>query len=312
MIHNISSNDIINSLIPNWKIAKNNFIFSTYANNKEIPKYDTFTNYIINEFNKVNKENNLEDEEIPKETIDKIVKLHDFGLQIEFSLIKINKNDIIFPICDIGKNRSQFMFYYLKNLQDNHNNFFTTGYPTSGDELATILKDNNSSVLSGFQVPYKSDCFSVSLISLIGFEYSRSIHIFDKFLKEQQEYIHSDLRNLESYKFKNHKYDIYEKNRNDALFINDLFKKYFLNPNNIKKILGKETNNVIYLCLSPNSFINLLNLLYFVKENDKSINFANTKIIYFGFKDIFQRSSVNQTILNDLIKKINSSIVFIN
>jgi len=311
-MYNPSLIDIKNSLIPNWKIPKNNFIFSTNSNNKEIPKYDTFRNYVINEFNKVNKENNLDYQEIPKETINKIVELQELGLQIEFSLIKINKNDVIFPICDIGKNRSQFMFYYLKNLQDNHNDFFTTGYPTSGDELNTILSDSNSSVLSGFQVAYKSDCFSVSLISLISFEYSRSIHIFDKILKEQQEYIHSDLKNLESYKYRNHKYDIYEKNRSDAIFIKDLFKKYFLNTNNIKKVLGNNTDNIIYLCLSPNSFINLSNLFYLIKENDKSINFANTKIIYFGIKDIFQRSSVNQMQLNDLIKKINSSVILIN
>lgn len=311
-MYNPSLIDIKNSLIPNWKIPKNNFIFSTNSNNKEIPKYDTFRNYVINEFNKVNKENNLDYQEIPKETINKIVELQGLGLQIEFSLIKINKNDVIFPICDIGKNRSQFMFYYLKNLQDNFDSFFTTGYPTSGDELNTILLDSNSSVLSGFQVPYKSDCFSVSLISLIGFEYSRSIHIFDKILKEQQEYIHLDLKNLESHKYRNHKYNLYEKNRRDAIFIKDLFKKYFLNPNNIKKVLGSDSNDIIYLCLSPISFINLSNLLYLIKENDKSINFANTKIIYFGIKDIFQRSSVNQMQLNDLIKKINSSVILIN
>lgn len=311
-MYNLSFNHIKNSLIPNWKIPKNKFIFINNPNNKEILKYDTFRNYVINEFNKVNKDNNLENQEIPNETIDKIVELQGLGILFEFSLIKINKNDVIFPICDIGKNRSQFIFYYLKNLQDNYNNFFMTGYPTSGDELATIIKDSDSSVLSGFQVPYKSDCFSISLISLIGFEYSRSIHIFDKILKEQQEYIHYDMKNLELYKFKKHKYDIYEKNKSDAIFIKDLFKKYFLNPNNIKKVLENDTKNIIYLCLSPNSFINLSNILYLIKENDKSINFANTKIIYFGIKDIFQRSSVNQIQLNDLIKKINSSVVLIN
>lgn len=174
------------------------------------------------------------------------------------------------------------------------------------------IEDSNSSVLSGFQVPYKSDCFSISLINLLGFEYSRSIHVFDTILKEKQEYTHTDLKNLELYKYRNHKYNIFEKNRNDTIFIKDLFIKYFLNPENIKKILKSDTCNITYLCLSPNSFINLCNIFYTLKQKNPLLNLTNTKIIYFGIKDIFQRSSINQKELSSLIKKINSSITYVN
>lgn len=302
--------EIKDSLIPNWQIPNNNFTFINNIKKKENTKYNNFKDYIINEFYKINKENDFT-EDLSNDIIDKILELSTFGVQFVFSLIKINKNDVIFPICDIGKNRSQFMFYFLKYLQTFYNNQFTTGYPASGDELNTIIKESNSSILSAFQVSYKSDCFSISLIDLLGFEYSRSIHIFDKVLKDKEEYSLSDLKNFEIYKLKNHKYNIYDKNKSDTLFINDLFKKYFLNPENVKNILSNDTNNIIYLCLSPSSFIILCNLFHYLKLNDESLNLSNTKIIYFGLKDIFQRSSVNKKLLDDFIQKINSSISFI-
>ena len=300
----MENNKIKNSLIPQWTFNTVKSLNIPECKIIENPKITDYAEYIKNGFKTTNKNNGLL-EELTLENINVMTDLHKLGVEFEFSIINILDNDVIFPICDVGKNRSQFLFYYLKNLQSKFNNAFFIGYPASGDELNTIFVENKSSVLSGFQVPYKSDSFSNAMYSVFGKEYSRSIHIFDSVLKEEEPYSNQDLQNLEYFKYKNHKYDIFNK---DCDFIKELFKKYYLNPDNLRKVINCDefTNyRITYLCLSPSSFISLSDLLY--RLNKKM---SNVKIVYFGVQDIFQRSSINQSQLNDFITKINSSVKF--
>lgn len=307
---------LYNALIPNYSFQSNILLnFNKKSNVKKMTEINDFYEYILSHFNNTNKINGLT-EELNNDVLLKINNLHYHGIEFDFSVINIAINDIIFPLCDIGKNRSQFIFYYLKSLQSIKNNTFLTGYPMSCDELTTLFKDNNNSILSGFQVPYKSDSFSNSMLYVFNKEYSRSIHVFDKILKEKEDYIKGDISNLESHKYKNHIYDIFDKDKD---YIKELFINYYLNPLNIKKILNDNLNinetkminyRITYLCMSPMSFINLCDIFYKLKQENNKLDLTNVKIIYFGITDIFQRSSINKHILNNFIEQINDFIHF--
>ena len=117
---------------------------------------------------------------------------------------------------------------------------------------------------------------------------------------KKEEYKDYDLKNYEIYKYIEHKHNIFD-TPNDN--IKDLFKKYFLTPGNIKNY------NITYLCLSPESFYNMCNLLYFMNKTEK-INFENTRVIYYGIKDIFQTSTIKNNVLDDFLIQIQMGTYF--
>ena len=303
---NYTDDEIKNSLIPNWTFSTNDLLTPKTLINKYLMNNTINKEQIINEFNKTNKNNDLIEEPNDKFP-DVVIKLNNLGIKFEFGLIIISKDDVIFPMCDVGKNRSQFMFYYLKNIQSKLNNVFLTGYPSSGDELKSINSDSNS-ILSSFKPVYKSDNFSDTTRQIFGKEISRSIHIFDNLLKKKEEYSIQDLKNYENYKYAQHKYEILDIKSNDIDKIKNLFINIFLNPQNVREIINKNSSRKItYLCLSPDSFYNICNLFENLKKKNPLLNLENTRIIYYGIKDIFQGSTIKKNVLYNFINKIHDS-----
>ena len=296
--------EIKNSLIPDWNLNSCNIILQNNASLQKSKKYTNFKEYVMNEFFKTNRDNDLA-EQLDESLMDIIIMLNENGIEFDFGYIKIKTDDVIFPICDVGKNRSQFMFYYLKNIQNATNNTFYTGYPSSADELISIIEKTNNT-LTNFKPIYKNDNFSKILEIITGYETTRSIHIFHNLLKEKELYSLHDLKNYEIYKYSKHKCDIYTELNNNK--IKELFKKYFFNPNNIRNLLNNDSGNIIYLCLSPQSFYNICKLLKYVKNENSLVNFTKTKIIYYGTKDIFQGSSIKKDVFDKYLQQINKNI----
>jgi hypothetical protein len=322
---------------PSWKFITQNTMQSWICKHINDSEYK---NHILNSFNTSNQLNDSGKEDLTSDTVNKIYSLYKCGLMFQFKdsptqIIPITKNDILFPICDVGKNRSQYLFYFLKHLQSHYPDTFIVGYPSSADEMASIfdIGTHNQSILSSFVVGYKSDNFSESLYKHVYNketgklysdtinnpfpEISRSIHVFDSLLKEREEYTNYDLKNYEKNKYRIHKYDIFDKDNKDLSNIKDLYKKYFLTPNNLRKIinLGTETpgiKRITYICMSTQSFITMCNILHLMKKYDNLFDLSNIRIVYFAIKDIFQRSSFNQKILNDFMTKINSSFRYVD
>ncbi len=306
--YDLDTNKIINSLVYNYTNSSQlKYLPNTKSSN-------TYNNIFIN--------NNIN--EFDQEVIDIIKKLSELGICFESKTsletkLFIQQFDLIFPICCVGKNRSQFLFYYFYHLKKNYpNNCFNLGYPASGDELSTIINTNKTgfglgSVLGGFSVQYKSDSFSKSIENCFGQEKSRSIHIFDKIIRTPEEYSLQDIQNLEEFKYKNTNLDLFDKDKN---YILDLYCDYYLNPSNILNILASKTNirRITYICASSESFCNLVKVFYTLHvQNRISLN-HNTyvRIVYFGFEDIFQRSSVNLQALNILKQNLESTFTIIN
>ncbi len=315
MFNNLSSQNIYNSLISQWVLPKSNQNFTNFNNINKINfsdiKFFVSNNFILN-----NQINNIPYEPLSNQILSKIHTLSNLGLCFEFVTeqpIRINPNDILFPICCVGKNRSQFLFYFLKKLQSQSNTQFQVGYPMSCDELSTIIYDNPSSILSGFVVPYKSDTFSKSVQNIVGFEVSRSIHPFDSIIKNPEPYLSNDLKNFETSKYKTSTFDIFG---SDKPLIQKLFIEYYLNPNNIQQIVKNQYSEyknvyIIYICASPESYINLINLMDWMVTQGHIKTFLNTRIVYLGIQDIFQRSSVNTNILKEFESKIKSFFITI-
>ncbi len=323
---------ITQSLVSSWKINTLNYNFTNnIINLKNNIQNNFYTNnsytsieykdYIKKSFDNNNNLNNIAFPELSNNQVKQIYLLHCKGLEFVFKScceikIDIRENDVIFPICCIGKNRSQYLFYYFKFLQAQCKDKFFVGYPSSADELYTMVESKSSSlstILSGFTVQHKKDCFSSSIQKTFGFEVSRSIHVLDKLLKNPEEFNSNELTNFEQYKYKSNKYDIYEKEYIDVKL---LFLKYFVNPSNIINLLNnifeeKKNYRITYICASPQSFIKLTEIFYILSQTDKEINFNNTRIIYLGINDIFQRSSVNQIELDNLNIYLKDTFVII-
>jgi hypothetical protein len=300
---------------------------------KKIITDSQYKNHILTSFNTSNEINDSGKEDLSSEMINKIYDLYKSGLTFHFKnsptqIIPITKNDIMFPICDVGKNRSQYMFYFLKNLQTHFPNTFLVGYPSSADEMASIFDINthNQSILSSFSVGYKADNFSESLYKDTKSSsnqqinssptVSRSIHIFDSILKEKEQYSSNDLKNYEKYKYRNNKYDIFDKDNKDLVNIKELYKKYFLTPHNLRNIINydivdKTNYRITYICMSTQSFITMCNILYSMTKSSGLIDLSNVRIVYFALKDIFQRSTINQKILHEFRTRINSSFRYV-
>jgi hypothetical protein len=296
-MNTLDENLILNSLIFNYK-SETIKIKKFEEKPNTIPKLTT--DILVYRFNCSNQLNNII-YTLTNSQISLLDKLNNLGIYFEFGVgpeekIKIIPSDIIFPICCVGKNRSQYLFYYFANLKKLTPNIFILGYPASADEISTIIKPKPNSVLGGFVVPYKSDGFSQAIKSSFGEEYARSIHVFDKVIRNQENYLSNELKNLEPYKYKSTSLDIYKK---DSGQIKNLYLNYYLDPVKLSQLLNQNLR-INYICASPESFMNLCEVINFISESNKSINLNKIRIIYFGFNDIFQRSSVNQLEINKL------------
>ncbi len=246
--------------------------------------------------------------------------------------IKINTRDIIFPICCVGKNRSQYMFYYLKVLESIYQNHFVVGYPSSGDELSVItdyinmenkINLNSQNILSGYSTRYKKDSFSSSISKSFQIynpdkleDIPRFPHTFDKVLKKNESYENYDLKNFEYFKYIQNKYDIFDKaNNNIYEKIIKLYIKYFLNPSNLLNLVNSNIpyhmNRITYICMSEKSFYNLCLCFSAIKKSNPDINFKNIRIVYFAIQDIFQKSNIKDKILLNFKEKITSSFEFV-
>jgi hypothetical protein len=359
--------ELKNSIIPEWKFQKsikddvfiNNhkFIykqtnFDDFNPNKldnanKLDNPNDFYNHISNGISNTNYLNEFNPEIIfDQEKIKILNKLNNYGIQFDMRFnenykINIGSGEALFPMCCVGKNRSQYMFYYLKKMQSESKKNFIVGYPCSGDELSVIVehisksingheenkKKSNPNVLSSFFPQYKKDNFSIviaeslDITNLDGFVgVSRSIHIFDKILKIKEDYLSNEFKNLETHKYKQNKFDIYNTNPShpENLKIKMLFEKYFLFPSNLIQIINsnansytnsdesKSINKITYICMSDKSFYNLIKCFNCIVSKYPDINYYNVRIIYFGIKDIFQKSNIKQDEINDFKSIIDS------
>lgn len=330
------------SIVPEWNILNfynkyNNQFDDLYQTDKltkfnlSKPDFYNFNDYISEGINNTNKINGFDSEVIfESQKIDMLKKLYDYGIEFDMRFdndykLKIKSNEVLFPICCVGKNRSQFMFYYLKKIKDINNKNFLVGYPSSGDELSVLIEseESNKNILSSFFPQYKKDNFSniisksFNISNPDGIEQiPRSIHVFDKILKIKEEYNSGELKNFESNKYKLHKYDIFESNNLDYLKIKTLFEKYFLDPSNLLDLLNYDLDKKIkidkitYICMSDKSFYNLCRCLYHIKSKYPELKLNSIRIVYFAINDIFQKSNIKQIDIENFKQKIDSGLIF--
>ena len=116
-----------------------------------------------------------------------IYELHESGVIFDTKfdseyVIEISSGEIVFPICCVGKNRSQYLFYYLKYLESVVPNHFFIGYPSSGDEISVITdylksksksnlipeQSSNPNILTSYSTQYKKDSLSSSISKSFG------------------------------------------------------------------------------------------------------------------------------------------------
>lgn len=279
------------------------------------------------------------DEDYGDDFYNMLEELYNFGIVFDVKsepdyIIEINPSEIVFPICCVGKNRSQYLFYYLKNLQAlNSNKLFKVGYPASADELTVItdfLQTNSSvkssklsnSFLSSYFTPYKKDLFSSSISHTFNLtnpdgltEIPRSVHTFDKFLKYNSSYTSSDIKNFEPYKYNINKFDIFNSINGEYIKIKQLYIKYFLNSNNMIKIINSNSTNKInritYVCLSDKSFYNFCLCINEIKKKLPQTNLNGIRIVYFGIQDIFQRTSIKNDVLTKYKEKFVNAFQYV-
>lgn len=362
--------ELKNSIVPEWMIQKsicnkiskndnliiNNYKFNITQTNEhnsnmdinnldDLDNPDDFYNYILEGIENSNKINEFDGEIIfDKEKIKVLKKLNDFGIIFDMRFnknhqIKINSNEIIFPMCCVGKNRSQYLFYYLKNIQGLSDVNFEVGYPSSGDELSVMIDyldgykingitntNTNKNVLSSFFPQYKKDNFSnivTNSLNIINPDgnpdglnpIARSIHVFDKILKIKQDYLINELKNFETHKYKENKYDIFNC-ENTKVKIKILFEKYFLLPDSLIKIINynqynsKKINRITFICLSDKAFYNLCLCFNSLTQKYETIQLNNIRIVYFGIGDIFQKSNIKQDVISNFKQKFDYGLCF--
>lgn len=275
------------------------------------------------------------DEKYTNDFYNLLEELYQFGVVFDIKsdpdyIIQINQNSIVFPICCVGKNRSQYMFYYLKNLQAlNLNKSFEVGYPSSADELTAITSYLQSTktklsnqVLSSYSTPYKKDVFSSSIFNSFGLtnpdgltEIPRSVHTFDKILKYNSEYTSLDIKNFEHFKYKVNIFDIFNPINIEYTKIKELYIKYYFNPENLIKLYKDNSKDIIkritYICLSDKSFYNFCLCMREIKKSHPEINLSFIRIVYFGIQDIFQRTNIKNNVLTKYKEKFVSSFQFV-
>lgn len=329
---------ILESIISSWSyhddISINTHIFTdSYESNKHEYEHILISNsieYFSQSFELTNKTNNYTPNEpnLKPELIDKIYKLNEQGIKFEFANhankpIELISDELVIPMCCQGKNRSQFLFYYLKYLEKISNisgkRFFTT-YPTSGNEFVSLLDKhdyplNNHNILGGFVSTHKSDAFSKVIGSIYNCgEKARSPHIFDKLLKIPQEYLPKELVNMELHKYKSSKYNIFDLKSSDSEKIKRLYKKYLFNLTELENLFitikQVALTRITWICCSDESFINLINLIFEISFTSiKPIQTNNIRIVYNGTNDIFQGSNIKSNILEEYFYKIKKTFI---
>ena len=338
------------SLISDWRLNNNiqqlNIKTKT-SNSKSNLKQNNSNNNIKEYISNGIQMSNIINEYIPDLIYDNdlynvIDELHKSGVIFDTKfnseyVIEIGSREIVFPICCVGKNRSQYLFYYLKYLESVEPNHFFVGYPSSGDEISVItdyIKSNsnsnsksnqsfNQNILTSYSTQYKKDSFSNSISKSFGIlnpdelsDIPRSIHIFDKIFKQMDSYNDWDLKNFETHKYNINKYDIFDKTNNQIYEkIIKLYIKYFFTPENVLEITNSnipyKMKKITYICMSDKSFYNLTNCFWSIKKVYPEIKLNNIRIVYFGISDIFQRSNIKDNILNDYKQKLFNSIKFV-
>ena len=338
------------SLISDWRLEKmvEQTITKTSNHKSNLKQNNSNNNYkefisngiqmsnIINEF--------IPDLIYDDDFYNVIYELHESGVIFDTKfdseyVIEISSGEIVFPICCVGKNRSQYLFYYLKYLESVVPNHFVIGYPSSGDEISVITdylksksksksnlipeQSSNPNILTSYSTQYKKDSLSSSISKSFGIlnpdklsDIPRSIHIFDKIFKQMDSYNDRDLKNFEPYKYNINKYDIFDKTNNQIYEkIIKLYIKYFLTPENTLEITNSnipyKMKKITYICMSDKSFYNLTNCFRSIKKVYPEIKLNNTRIVYFGIQDIFQRSNIKDNVLNEYKQKLFNSIKFV-
>ena len=331
------------SILPHTHCLKSHVYENNFFNDIEFKKF------ILDGFNSTNQINNYNpDYEFNDDFIHVLEKLNkEFGVRFEMKSnphyqIQIKPNEVIFPICCVGKNRSQYLFYYLKNLQALCSGCFEVGYPSSGDELSVLNVSNEipnkttgfnksnilSNILSSYSTQYKKDNFSDLVSKSFGITnpdnlnlVPRSIHVFDKILKQKENYPPNDIKNYEEFKYSKPKHDIFNykqttKSNDDYAKIKNLFVKYYLNPSNILELLNyenqKEFTHITYVCLSDKSFYNLCMCLYSTKNKYPEIKLELIRIVYFGIQDIFQKKNTTDEVMLEFKNKFVTTFQFVN
>lgn len=317
--------EIYNSLVSQWTILEpDKSIIKKYIHQEQNNDSVNFKSWITAGIKASNKYNEYVQDQVYNENFyNMLMDLYNNGVMFDTKfnpeyIIEIKQNEIVFPICCVGKNRSQYLFYFLKNLQA-HKKSFEVGYPSSADELTVITdhlqahKKSTQNVLSSYLTPYKKDAFSsaisytFNLINPDGIkEITRSVHIFDKILKTSSSYLLSDIKNFETLKYKINNHDLFDPINNEFDDkIKLLYIKYFLNPSNLIEISRTKIDRISYVCLSDKSFYNFCLCVGEVKKKYPKMNLNSIRIIYFGIQDIFQRSSIK----NDILIKYKEKIV---
>lgn len=334
--------EIYSSIVSQWKLSNpDKSIIKKNISKQQIttPNPLNFKSWISNGIEMTNKLNEyVPDEDYTWDFYDVLEELNQQGVIFDAKfnsdyIIQINQNEIVFPICCVGKNRSQYTFYYLKNLQAlNLNKLFEVGYPSSADELSVITdylqsKETKISnyILSSYSTPYKKDAFSFTvsnsfnLINPQGIrEIPRSVHTFDKILKYQTSYTLSDISNFELSKYKVNMYDIFKPENEEYTKIKELYIKYFFNPENLIKLYNdinmnkiKKINRITYICLSDKSFYNFCLCMREIKKSHPEINLNYIRIVYFGIQDIFQMSNIKDDMVEKYKEKFVNSFQFV-
>jgi hypothetical protein len=178
--------------------------------------------------------------------------------------------------------------------------------------------------LSSYSTSYKKDTFSSAISNTFCLtnpdgikEIPRSIHTFDKLLKNQSPYLLSDIKNFEISKYKINIYDIFNSDNNEESYnkIKKLYIKYFFNPSNLIELSKfnsiNKINRITYICLSDKSFYNFCLCMSEVKKKYPELNLSSIRIVYFGIQDIFQRSNIKKTILDEYKEKFMNTFQFI-
>lgn len=337
------------SLISDWSVEKYVHQLNIKKSNNKKSNHKTITKQNILDKNFIEsissgiQMTNIINEYIPDLIYDDdfyniINELHESGVIFDTKfnsdyVIEIGSREIVFPVCCVGENRSQYLFYYLKCIESENPTHFVIGYPSSGDELSVItdyLTTNqmsnetlNPNILTSYSTQYKKDCFSSSVSKSLGIlnpdqlsDIPRSIHIFDKIFKQRDLYNNWDLKNFEPYKYNVNKYDIFNKTNNQMYEkIIKIYIKYFLTPSNLLEITNSnipfKMKKITYICMSDKSFYNIVNCFWQIKKVYPDIKLNSIRIVYFGISDIFQKSNIKDNVLNDYKQKLLNSIKFV-
>lgn len=123
------------SLYSDWMMEKsiqqiNIELLNSKSNSEQMISKNNFIHHISNGIKTSNILNEYNQDLIYDDNFyNTLNNLYNFGVIFDTKFnseyeIKINSREILFPICCVGKNRSQYLFYYLKYLESMYPNHF--------------------------------------------------------------------------------------------------------------------------------------------------------------------------------------------